>query len=275
MNGALPRIDASVVSDRGRVREANEDRVRLVRPADAETLARRGVLVLVADGMGGHLAGEVASDLATATIHRAYYDCPGEVPDALRGAFLEANRLILEQASNDPALQGMGTTCTALVILGWKAHWAHVGDSRLYLARAGRLYQMTEDHSAVARLVAQGLISRADARRHEDRNVILRALGTHMDLEVDVSAHPIDLQDGDRCLLATDGLCDLVDDDDLLRLGGHGPVAEASGQLVELAKARGGHDNITVALVAVEGAGGDERGTGTGEPPETATWRAP
>lgn len=246
-----PTIHASVLTDPGCVREVNEDRVVLVRPADALAVEAKGVLVLVADGMGGHLAGEVASDLAASTVHRAYYDSSSEVREALRDAFHAANRRIFDRASGSSRLQGMGTTCTALALRGWQAFWAHVGDSRLYLIRDGCIYQMTEDHSAVAKLVAEGQLSRSEARLHEDRNVILRALGTHPDVEVDVVTHPLDVRPGDRFLLATDGLCDAVSDDELLQAAVNTTVAAAGEALVGLARARGGHDNITIAVVEV------------------------
>jgi protein phosphatase len=271
MRPATPTIHASVLTDPGCVREINEDRVILVRPADAPVVAAKGVLVLVADGMGGHLAGEVASDLAASTIHRTYYDAARDVPQALREAFLEANRQIFERASGSPHLQGMGTTCTALVLRGWEACWGHVGDSRLYLVRDGRIYQFTEDHSAVAKLVATGQISRDEARHHEERNVILRALGTHPDVEVDVSAHAIDLRAGDRFVLATDGLCDTVSDDELLDAVTATPVAGAAEALVGLARTRGGHDNITVAIVELA----DGEAVAEAEPRETGVGAAP
>jgi protein phosphatase len=263
-----PRLDVSAYSDPGCVRENNEDRARVVRPADAHVLEDKGVLVLVADGMGGHSAGEVASEICCSAVHRAYYDVAADIPQALRDALVEANRLIFDAAGRDPRLHGMGTTCTALVVCGWQAFWAHVGDSRLYLARGDRLYQMTEDHSVVARLVADGQLSRAEARNHADRNVILRALGTHPDVQVDVVDQPLALQAGDRFLVASDGLSDLVDDDELLRIVQSGPAPVACQRLVERARERGAPDNVTAVVVDVEGQGG----AGGGELRETSAW---
>jgi protein phosphatase len=260
----------SALSDPGCVRENNEDRARVVRPADPRVAGEKGVLVLVADGMGGHSAGEVASEICCAAVHRAYYDGAAATAPALRDALLDANRRILDAASRDPRLHGMGTTCTALVLRGWQAFWAHVGDSRLYLARGGGLYQMTEDHSVVARLVADGQLRRAEARHHADRNVILRALGTHAEVEVDVSGQPLDLQPGDRLLLSTDGLTDPVGESELLEALQSGPAAEACRRLVARARARGAPDNVTVVVVEVHAG----EGPALEAPPETAAWRA-
>ena len=263
-----PRFDVSALSDPGCVRENNEDRARVVRPADPGVIDAKGILVLVADGMGGHSAGEVASEICCAAVHRAYYDDASATPQALRGALLEANRLIFEAASRDPRLHGMGTTCTALVLRGWQAFWAHVGDSRLYLARDDGLYQMTQDHSVVARLVADGQLARAEARHHADRNVILRALGTHPDVQVDAVEQPLDLRPGDRFLLSTDGLTDPVDDGELLQVLGSGAAAAACQGLVARARAHGAPDNVTAVVVDVHAEGPHALEI----PRETAAW---
>ena len=199
-------IAAHVLSDVGCVRDLNEDRGRVVQPADDAERARRGVLAIVADGMGGHSAGEVASELAIAAVHRAYYESEGEPMEALAAALATANREIFAAASAEKKLEGMGTTCVALAVCNDHAHAASVGDSRIYLLRGGGIYQMTADDSAVGAMVAQGLLTREEARHHTDRNVILRALGTH---------------------------------------------ADACNALIALARARVGHDNITVALLRV------------------------
>jgi protein phosphatase len=244
-------IAAHVLSDVGCVRDLNEDRGRVVQPGDAEERARRGVLAIVADGMGGHSAGEVASELAVAAVHRAYYAGDGDPADALAAALLAANREIFITASAEKRLAGMGTTCVALAICDGHAHAASVGDSRIYLLRGGGIYQMTADDSAVGALVTQGLLTREEARHHADRNVILRALGTHEDVQVSRWEQPLPLKAGDAFLLCSDGLTDLVEDAEIGREVAARHGADACKALVGLARSRGGHDNITVALLRV------------------------
>src|SRR5262249_34835643 len=149
-------------------------------------------------GMGGHEGGEVASNLATAHISKAYYDNTASVQDALFAAFQGANKAIFEKARKDRTLAGMGTTCTAVAVINGLAWAAHVGDSRIYLVRGGGPYRMTEDHSATMQLVNSGMITLAEAAYHEDRNVILRAMGTHAQLEVAGWKEPFPLRPGDR-----------------------------------------------------------------------------
>ena len=255
------RLDSAVVSDRGCIRELNEDSARIVRPGDDEMFARRGMLVVVADGMGGHSAGEVASQMAVETIAHAYYELgecgeSGESREsqdsaaALVAALQDANRAIFAHASQDRALTGMGTTCVALALVNGMAHAAHVGDSRLYLIRRGGIYQMTNDDSAVGEMVNRGVLSKEDARRHHDKNVILKALGTQPDVEVSSWPAPLPLADGDAFLLCSDGLTDLVDDHELAAaVEADADCASVCQALIAAAKARGGFDNITAALV--------------------------
>jgi protein phosphatase len=244
-------IAASVQTDVGCVREINEDSGRLVRPADPALLASKGTLVVVADGMGGHSAGEVASQMAADVVCRLYYASPDEPAVALRRAVEEANRRIHEAAAADESKHGMGTTCTALALCGATAYAAHVGDSRLYMLRAGQLYQLSEDHSAVNEMVKLGIITKEQARTHEDKNVILRALGTSPEVEVS-ALEPFAVGVGDRYLLCSDGLHDLVLEDEIASLlGGSEDVHAAGERLIAMAKERGGHDNITVGIIAI------------------------
>jgi len=223
------------------------------------------VLIVVADGMGGHSAGEVASRLAVETMSRRYYDSDGDPGQALREALDTANRAVFEKAGSDPRLAGMGTTCTAVAVRGSDAFCAHVGDSRLHLVRGGAIYQLTEDHSAVRDMVARGIISAAEARRHADRNVLLRAVGTHDHVEGTFWAEPLALRDGDILVACTDGLHDLVDAEEMRVEVEAAPPAVACDHLVALARERGGHDNITVAVarLASEAAADPSRQPGT------------
>lgn len=249
-------VAASVQTDTGCVREINEDSGRFVRPSDEAALKERGVLLVVADGMGGHSAGEVASGMAAELIPRLYFESDGEPRDALRGAVEEANRQIHAASLADESKRGMGTTCTTLVLMDGQAYVAHVGDSRLYMLRDGKVYLLTEDHSAVMEMVKLGLITMEQARHHEDKNVILRALGTTPEVEVTM-LEPFSVRVGDQYLLCSDGLYDLVPDDEIEReLTAAADIHAAGERLITLAKARGGHDNITVGIAAVVPANG-------------------
>jgi protein phosphatase len=255
-------IDASVQTDKGCVREINEDSGRMVRPADPALLATKGTLVVVADGMGGHSAGEVASQMAADIVTRLYYEARAKPGDALRQAVEEANRQIHAAAAADESKHGMGTTCTALALCQSTAYAAHVGDSRLYMLRDKQLYQLSEDHSAVNEMVKLGLITKEQARTHEDKNVILRALGTNPEVEVSV-LEPFRVREGDRYLLCSDGLHDLVLEDEIASLLSETEDIHAAGErLIAMAKERGGHDNITVGIIAImpEGTAAAEAG---------------
>lgn len=249
------RIEAGVATDPGCVRELNEDMVRVIRPTSADELARRGVLAVVCDGMGGHEAGEIASRLATETIIRRFETDDGDALTLLTRAVQAANRAIFEAAERNKKLAGMGTTVTALLLRGGHAYGAHVGDSRTYLVRNGEIFAMTEDHSAVMELVRQGVISRQEARHHPDKNVISRALGSHRDVQVTGWPQPFALLPGDAFLLCSDGLYDLVDDDVLLATVRDTHPQVACDRLVTLAREAGGHDNISVAILAMSTTG--------------------
>ncbi|MEM6288281.1 MAG: Stp1/IreP family PP2C-type Ser/Thr phosphatase [Bacteroidota bacterium] len=255
-------LDIAIVSDVGNVREQNEDRGRSVHPGDAATRARKGTLVLVADGMGGHEAGEVASTTAVEVAAQTYYARPEAPADALRLAFEAANAQIWAAAQAHPHRQGMGTTCTALVVRGGEARWAHVGDSRLYRLGDGAFERLTTDHSMVGEMVAEGLLTEEEARHHDARNVITRALGIREAVEVTLGG-PLPVAAGDVFVLMSDGLYDLVTDREMGALLQTPSVHEAARALVERAKARGGHDNVTVAVVRLhsEAAGATDRET--------------
>ncbi len=253
-------IVASVQTDVGCVREANEDSGRYVKPNDPALFSSKGALLIVADGMGGHASGEVASGMAVELVSRLYYRGQGEAQAALKEAVEEANRLIYAASLKEEHLNGMGTTCTALVIREGVALSAHIGDSRIYLRRGGQVYLMTEDHSAVMEMVKHGIISPAEARHHADKNVILRALGTSPEVEAAVWDKPLPVQIGDQFLVCSDGLYDLVEDKEMGQALGQATDPHAAcEQLVALAKERGGHDNITVGIITLQPAGGENK----------------
>ncbi len=243
-------IAGSVMSDVGCVRTVNEDRAVLIEGscrADS-----RGWLAIVADGMGGHSAGEVASQLTVDTVAHLFSWQAEDPTEALVDAVRQANREVFTTAGEQEDLTGMGTTCTAVVLVDWRAHLAHVGDSRLYLVRAGKIYRLTEDDSSVMEMVRRGVITLDEAKDHRDRNVILRALGTKPELEPTSWEYPLPLEAGDLVILSSDGLHDLVDDDEILRIviaEGH---RDACSHLVDLARLRGGPDNISMVVLAVD-----------------------
>lgn len=245
-------IAASVVTDTGCVRSSNEDRGRHLIPNDTETQTARGTLTIVADGMGGHASGEVASQMAVDLISEFYYaDRVSDTRTALRQAVEFANLVIFETSVSDEEFYGMGTTVIALVILDGVGYSAHVGDSRLYRLRGEELEQITMDHSQVMEMYKQGIISWEESKTHEDKNIILRAVGTQAEVEVEVS-DPFAIDGGDEFMLCSDGLSDMVDDDEIRLIWiASKNVHDAGEQLVSRAKQKGGHDNVTVAMLRI------------------------
>ena len=242
------RIVAALRSDVGCHRRVNEDCCHYSEPDEA---AGKGALAIVADGMGGHAAGEVASRMAVEIVNRLYYAGADGAPATLEKAFREANRMIHKAAQSNARLSGMGTTCTALALRNGFAVCAHIGDSRLYLVRNGAIYLMSEDHSAVMELVRRGVLSRETARGHADRNIILRALGTRPEADATIWQAPFPVRADDCFVLCSDGLSDPVTDEEIKQAVLSAEPAEACEQLIALAKERGGHDNITVGALKI------------------------
>ncbi len=247
------RCVIGLCSDVGCVREGNEDNARAIVPDDDDASQASGVLVIVADGMGGHEGGEIASEIAVEVACEKYYGAPdtSKVSANLHAALESANHEIYQAARSGKGKRGMGTTGTALVLRGDQIFMAHVGDSRLYMLRGAMLYQLSEDHSAVMELVRQGVLTAAQARVHENKNLITRALGLHPQVEVDVWDEPMTAQIGDKYLLCSDGLSDLVEDAIIEEIAMQNSPQDACEKLVEAAKMRGGHDNITVLILEV------------------------
>ncbi|MGI9036265.1 MAG: Stp1/IreP family PP2C-type Ser/Thr phosphatase [Pyrinomonadaceae bacterium] len=250
-------IAVSVQTDVGCVREANEDNARHVSPNDAEMQLRKGTLTIVADGMGGHASGEIASQMAIELISEIYYASDNgsgkaDAAEALRNAIEAASREIYETSLTDEKYFGMGTTLVALVVFDDRAIAAHVGDSRIYRLRGQELEMLTLDHSQVMEMVKHGVISMEEARSHDDKNVILRAVGTQPQVEVEVS-EPFAVQAGDAFLLCSDGLSDMLSDAEIREtwLAAEADIYAAAEQLINEAKKRGGHDNITVGIVKI------------------------
>ena len=241
---------ASLISDVGCHRELNEDSGRIVHSGP-----ERGLLVVVADGMGGHQAGEVASQAAVETIGKEYGEAPGAPGPALEQAFHKAHNRIFKLASENVSMSGMGTTCTALAIVDGQAWAAHVGDSRLYLVRGDDIYQLSEDHTQCMEMVRRGLMTLEEARRNEDRNVLSHAMGTRPELKAMFWPEPMSVRPGDRFLLCSDGLHDLVADAEMREVAQGSDAEVVCRKLIGMAKERGGYDNITVAVVSIPGSG--------------------
>ena len=247
-----PGIELANLTDTGCVRERNEDYYGYLEPDDDAEFLRKGRLALVADGMGGHEGGQVASGIAVDIVRQAYLATREEGPrGALMAAFRDAHGAIREFAREHPELAGMGTTCTAAALQDHTLHYGHVGDSRLYLVRDGAIAQLTEDHSYVNRLVREGRLTPEEAAIHPERNVLTAALGVESEVAADFSAEPVPLEDGDILLMCTDGLHGLVRDDEMLAvIAGRAP-RDACRELVAMAKQRGGFDNITLQILRV------------------------
>lgn len=246
------KVSASLQTDVGCLREANEDCGQHFVPSDWESKLRRGILTVVADGMGGHASGEVASRMAVDLIGKYYYqDTENPAQIALRRAVELANAEIYEASTSDENLFGMGTTLIVMALLDNKAFSAHVGDSRLYRLRNQQLELLTFDHSQVMEMVRQGILSLEDAWNHEDKNIILRAVGTQPAVETEVSNF-FDVVAGDEFLLCSDGLSDMLTDEEIGQVWINSKdVHTACENLIERAKRNGGHDNVTVGVIGI------------------------
>jgi serine/threonine protein phosphatase PrpC len=255
----MVRAVAGNITDIGCRRPENQDYFGDFEPDDA--LRELGRLVIVADGVGGHKGGRLASRLAVDVVAESYYrPIPGtarqnegdpDIGERLRIAFQEANRRIFRKALDDRSLKGMASTCTALVLQrGW-AHGAHVGDSRAYVLRQGALRQLTHDHSAVQERIDQGLLKESERREHFERNLITRSLGFQPDVQPDILT-PLALERDDRLLLCSDGLHGTVSDQEIASLLDTPDPMEACERLVAAANRRGGPDNVTVQVLRID-----------------------
>lgn len=245
-------IEARGLTDVGQRRDHNEDAFLV-----DEALG----LFIVADGMGGHAGGGTASRLAVETIRNAVARAKAHepqrlagggpddasVPELLQQAVEEACAVIYRTAQSEPELAGMGTTVTAALVDGRSAYIAHVGDSRCYLLREGRIYQVSEDHSLVNEQLKAGVISADEAKHSRFRNIITRSVGFEQQVQVDLLG--VELEGGDALVICCDGLSNLVDDSEILAIVEESALDVAPGRLVALANDRGGDDNITVIVL--------------------------
>ena len=247
-----PGVEVAGLSDVGCQRENNEDSYLYWEPVGDEEFQRKGRLAVIADGMGGHEGGQEASRLAVETVREVYDQAFHDDPQAaLVESFAAAHARIQDYADRHPAFQGMGTTCTALVLRGRQLYFAHVGDSRLYLVRDASILRLTRDHSYVGRLVESGIVRAEDAEKHPQRHILTAALGAGRELAVDSAQQSVALLEGDDLLLCTDGLWSVVTEDELeTTVSGNAP-AECCAALVKLARQRGGPDNITLQVLRI------------------------
>ena len=243
-------IEVSVQSDIGCLRQNNEDSFGYWEPEDDQQFLRKGRLAVVADGMGGYEGGQEASRLAVETLVEVYRAFGGDDPQAaLVEALQTAHEQIREYSFAHPELRGMGTTCTAAAIVQDALYYVHVGDTRLYLIRDGQITRVTRDHSYVGRLVESGMISREEAETHPQRNILTAALGTNPDLIMDSPGQPEPLRPEDVLLICSDGLWGQVRDSEILDAVENKSAEQTGRKLIELARERGGPDNITVEVL--------------------------
>ncbi|MGA8764216.1 MAG: protein phosphatase 2C domain-containing protein [Candidatus Sulfotelmatobacter sp.] len=243
-------VEVASLSDIGCQRENNEDAFLYWEPSSEEEFARKGRLAIVADGMGGYEGGQEASRLAVETVCEVYdRTFQGDPQAALLEAFATAHARIQDYAETHPGFDGMGTTCTALALLGRNLYIAHVGDSRLYRVSGRRIFRLTRDHSYVSRLVESGIVRPEDAEKHPQRHILTAALGVGGTILADSTEPGLALEDGDTLVLCTDGLWGIVNEEEIVAAVNANSAAQSCSALVKLAVERGGPDNITVQVL--------------------------
>jgi PPM family protein phosphatase len=251
-----PGVEVASLTDIGCQRENNEDSLGYWEPQSEEEFQRKGRLAVIADGMGGYEGGQEASRLAVETV-RDIYDrtAAGDPRAALIEGFEAAHERIRHYAEEHPELQGMGTTCTAFALNHHRLQFVHVGDSRLYLVRGATITRLTRDHSYVGRLVESGLIRSEEAEHHPQRHILTAALGAGLEVVTDAPSQPVTLEPGDVLVLCTDGLWSLVHEQELVEIVSSRGASESCASLVQLARERGGPDNISVQVLRISSNG--------------------
>ncbi|MGC4232562.1 MAG: Stp1/IreP family PP2C-type Ser/Thr phosphatase [Niabella sp.] len=248
----LEELTAVIATDIGNVRTNNEDGA-VISFAEEPLQKHKGCLLVLADGMGGHNSGEVASEIALTVFTDAYFNHRSNICKSLKYALKKANQSVFDASLSDPQYAGMGTTITAVVIRGSSVYLAHVGDSRAYFLGKDRFLRLSKDQTVVQQLVDMGQITEDQAGSHPERNVLLSALGTKSHVNGDVLKADIAFDTRNTLLLCSDGLYDLVTDEDIIAIiNASENISAAADRLVAEAKKRGGHDNITVLLATRE-----------------------
>lgn len=259
-------LNTIAITNPGMTGKNNEDRFGVSAFYTAQDRKTPAVLAVVADGIGGHRAGEIAAEIAVETISQVVADSDATTPvQTLQHAIVQADQGISEQADQEHALQGMGSTCACAWVIGSRLYIASVGDSRIYLIRAEKIKQLTTDHTWVQEAIEHGAIQPEQARKHPNAHVIRRYLGSKQEVVPDLrmrlsqaesdrqaeSNQGLRMQPGDIILLCSDGLTDLVEDEEILAAVGPQANQDALDYLVDLANQRGGHDNITIVALTV------------------------
>jgi len=250
-------VRAVLRTDTGLVRSENQDFGTYTTPAEEHVSHPGGRLLIVADGMGGHRGGATASRLAAETVKAQYLGSESaDIPTALRDSLLRANARIYSEAQTTPELRGMGTTTSVLAVRNGEGWLAHVGDSRIYRIREDHIEQLTEDHSLVATMVREGLLTAAEAETHPRRNVLQRSMGVQEEVEVDVKG-PFELHEGDTFILCSDGLHGVVKEEEMREVA-RMPIDAAADEFLRRALSRGAPDNVTVIVARVEAFDGND-----------------
>lgn len=245
-----PRVSVACKTDLGRVRENNEDKFEYFLPEDEAALASRGLVFLVCDGMGGHAAGQIASELTAKTFIDVYLNHPStEATVAMAGAVSAANRFVLDVARAVPSRRGMGTTLSGLILLQDQVYTVQVGDSRIYRLRAGEMAMLTQDHTYIEEAIRMGIPLQEEALT-KYKHVLTRAVGTEDAVNPDIEFH--DSRVGDLYLLCSDGLLNHVSDDQIAEVMRTHSPSEIAWKLVGMALLGGGSDNTTVMVVRVD-----------------------
>lgn len=248
---AKAMVTVAAKTDLGRVRENNEDKFEYFVPEDDARLATRGQVFVVCDGMGGHAAGQIASELACKTFIDVYLNHPAADPEvAMTAGVIAANRFVTDVGRAVPSRKGMGTTLSSLILLQGKAYTVQVGDSRIYRLRNGELLMLTQDHTWVDDAVRAGLLTHEEALDHPYKHVLTRAIGSEGDVKPDIAvdeAYP-----GDLYLICSDGLINHVPDDAIGETLRTKLLSDAAWSLVSQALQGGGSDNTTVMIVRVD-----------------------
>lgn len=246
-----PKVTVACKTDLGRVRENNEDKFEYFLPEDDATLASRGQIFLVCDGMGGHAAGQIASELTAKTFIDVYLHHPSaDASVAMAAGVNAANRFVCDVGRAVPARRGMGTTLSGLILLQDKAYTVQVGDSRIYRLRQGEMLMMTHDHTWVDEQIRAGVLTPEEAEHHPYKHVLTRAVGTEGEVVPDIELN--DLKPGDLYMLCSDGVMNHVSDERIGQILTEGAPSEIAWKLVGEALVGGGSDNTTVMIVRVD-----------------------
>jgi protein phosphatase len=241
---------AIAMTDKGAVRTQNQDSVLFVKPFDKHVKSTKGCLAVVADGMGGHNSGEVASLMATELFSSEYFKSQVSIIESLEKAFEFTNRKIFQAAQNKTQFKGMGTTFSGVVIWQDNLYIIHIGDSRVYMISENEINQITKDHTYVQHLIDTKVITESERDNHPNGNVITKALGTQKNAKADIFKAKQKFTKDDKIIICSDGLYEYIKDEELKDIVLNNQPEAASQKLIITAKNRGGHDNISVLIVS-------------------------